>query len=193
MGCLAKADGRVSELEISAARAVMGELRLDGPQVREAIACFTAGKLPAFDLGGELALLRRACRGRPDLLRVFLEIQVRAALAGNGLEGPVRPLVARIAAALGISPLELAHVEAVLRIQRGGPRPGEARGAGTPARDRSLEEAYRVLETSAGASDHAVVKTYPPQPHPPHPPKLKANGFPESMLAPAHQRTPHNI
>src|SRR5256886_17379349 len=39
MGCLAKADGRVSELEISAARAVMGELRLDGPQVREAIAC----------------------------------------------------------------------------------------------------------------------------------------------------------
>src|SRR5437763_298909 len=48
MGCLAKADGRVSELEISAARAVMGELRLDGPQVREAIACFTAGSCTAI-------------------------------------------------------------------------------------------------------------------------------------------------
>ena len=187
MGCLAKADGRVSELEISAARAVMGELRLDGPQVREAIACFSAGKLPAFDLGGELAALRGACRGRPDLLRVFLEIQVRAALAGNGLEGPVRPLVTRIAAALGISPLELAHVEAVLRIQRGGPRPGEARGA--PARDRSLEEAYRVLETSAGASDETVVKAYRRQLHRHHPDKLKANGLPESMMAHAKQRT----
>src|SRR5207302_531438 len=104
-----------------------------------------------------------------------------AALAGNGLEGPVRPLVTRIAAALGISPLELAHVEAVLRIQRGGPRPGEARGA--PARDRSLEEAYRVLETSAGASDETVVKAYRRQLHRHHPDKLKANGLPESMMA----------
>jgi DnaJ like chaperone protein len=189
MGCLAKADGRVSESEISAARAVMGELRLDGPQVHEAIACFTAGKLPAFDLGSELAALRRACRGRPDLLRVFLEIQVRWALAGNNLEGPVRPLVGRIAAALGISSLELAHIEAVLRIQRGGFRPGEARGAGAPARERSLEEAYRVLETSAGVSDEAVVKAYRRQLHRHHPDKLKANGLPESMMAHAKQRT----
>ena len=189
MGCLAKADGRVSELEISAARAVMGDLRLDAPQVREAIACFTAGKLPGFDLGSELAALRRACRGRPDLLRVFLEIQVRAALAGNGLEGPVRPLVGRIAAALGISPVELAHVEAVLRIQRGGFRPGGARGAGAPASEGSLEEAYRVLETTAGASDEQVVKAYRRQLHRHHPDKLKANGLPESMMAHAKQRT----
>ncbi len=173
MGYLAKADGRVSELEISAARAVMGDLRLDVPQVREAIACFTAGKLPAFDLGAELAGLRRACRGRPDLLRVFLEIQMRAALAGNNLHGPVRPLVGRVAAALGISTLELAHIEA----------------AGAAARDRSLEEAYSVLETTAGASDEQVIKAYRRQLHRHHPDKLKANGLPESMMAHAKQRT----
>src|SRR5205807_9318020 len=138
MGCLAKADGRVSELEISAARAVMGELRLDGPQVREAIACFSAGKLPAFDLGGELAALRGACRGRPDLLRVFLEIQVRAALEGNNLEGPVRPLMGRVATSLGVSPLELVHVEAVARIRRGAFRADET-PASPAARDRALE------------------------------------------------------
>src|SRR5882762_4420506 len=85
MGYLAKADGRVSEREIAAARGVMSELHLNPAQIRAAIACFTAGKLPAFDLGAELAGLRRACRGRPDLLRVFLEIQMRAALAGNNL------------------------------------------------------------------------------------------------------------
>src|ERR1700730_6400700 len=178
MGYLAKADGRVSELEIAAARAVMGELRLDLPQVREAIACFTPGKLPGFALGSELAALRRACRGRPDLLRVFLEIQIRAALAGNNLEGPVRPHVGRIAAALGVSRLELAHIEAVLRIQRGGFRPGEARGAGAAARDRSLEEAYSVLETTAGASNEEVIKAYRRQLHHHHPAKLKANGVP---------------
>src|ERR1700724_3621761 len=189
MGYLAKADGRVSELEISAARAVMGDLRLDVAQVREAIACFTAGKLPGFDPGTELTGLRRACRGRPDLLRVFLEIQIRAALAGNNLQGPVRPLVGRISAALGISPLELAHTQAVSRIQRGGFRPGAARGAGAAARDRSLEEAYSVLETTAGASDAQVIKAYRRQLHRHHPDKLKANGLPESMMAHAKQRT----
>src|SRR5436305_1453573 len=63
MGYLAKADGRVSEQEIGAARAVMDELHLDGAQVREAIACFTAGKQPDFDPGGELAALRGAAAG----------------------------------------------------------------------------------------------------------------------------------
>ncbi len=189
LGYLAKADGRVSEQEISAARSVMAELRLDGPQVREAIACFTAGKQPDFDPAAELLGLRHACRGRPDLLRVFLEIQVHAALAGNNLEGPVRPLIGRIAAALGISALELAHVEAVSRIQHGAFRAEQARGAGASARDRALEEAYRVLETSAAASDEEIVKAYRRQLNRHHPDKLKANGLPESMMAHAKQRT----
>jgi DnaJ like chaperone protein len=76
-----------------------------------------------------------------------------------------------------------------LRIQRGGFRAGEARGSGAAARDRSVEEAYRVLETTAGASDEQVVKAYRRQLHRHHPDKLKANGLPESMMAHAKQRT----
>jgi len=95
MGYLAKADGRVSEREIAAARAVMQELRLNAAQEREAIACFTAGKQTGYDYGAELSRLADICRGRPELARVFLEIQVRAALAGNDLEGPARTLIVR--------------------------------------------------------------------------------------------------
>src|SRR3989440_11734145 len=51
MGCLAKADGRVSGLEISAPRALLGELRLDGPPGREAVAGFSAREPPAFAPG----------------------------------------------------------------------------------------------------------------------------------------------
>jgi DnaJ like chaperone protein len=192
MGYVAKADGRVSEQEIAAARAVMTDLRLGQAQVREAIALFTAGKQPDFDLAAELAGLRAACRGRPDIVRTFLEIQVRAALAGNNLEGPVRPILGSIAAALRISGFELAQIEAVLRIQRGGfyreQRPGGgAAGAGASA--AALEQAYRVLETSAGASDAEVVKAYRRQLNRHHPDKLKANGLPESMVGHAKQRT----
>ncbi|HEY2274962.1 MAG TPA: co-chaperone DjlA [Steroidobacteraceae bacterium] len=192
MGYVAKADGRVSEQEIAAARAVMTDLRLDALQVREAIGLFTAGKQPQFDLAAELAGLRAACRGRPDILRIFLEIQVRAALAGNNLEGPVRPILGSVAAATRISGFELAQIEAVLRIQRGGfyqqQRPdGGAAGSGASA--AALEQAYRVLETTAGASDAEVVKAYRRQLNRHHPDKLKANGLPESMIGHAKQRT----
>src|SRR5437879_13284583 len=88
MGYLSKADGRVSQQEISAARAVMSALRLNPLQVRAAIDYFTAGKRPDFDPTEELAELRRACAGRPDLLRVFLELQVRAGPGRNDLPGP---------------------------------------------------------------------------------------------------------
>ncbi|MGB6602696.1 MAG: co-chaperone DjlA [Steroidobacteraceae bacterium] len=195
MACLAKADGRVSEQEIVAARAVMAELRLDGPQVREAIALFSAGKEPQFDLDAELAELRSACRGRPDILRMFIEIQVRAALTGNNLDGPVRPLLSRIARSLGIGAFELAQLEAVLRIQRaafgaGQPRGDERHGAAASAqRTQQLQEAYRVLGAPENASDAEVLKAYRRQLHRHHPDKLKANGLPESMLAYAKQRT----
>jgi DnaJ like chaperone protein len=192
MGYLAKADGRVTEAEIAAARGVMDELRLNPAQVQEAIACFTAGKLPGFDADAELEALGRVCRGRPDLTHVFMEIQVRAALAGNNLEGPVRTLLQRVAHSLGVSALEFMHIEAVLRIQRGafhayGPGPSPA--AAAAVRGRELEEAYRVLETTPQASDEEVTKAYRRQLQRHHPDKLKANGLPESMLAHAKQRT----
>jgi DnaJ like chaperone protein len=189
MGYLAKADGRVSEQEITAARAVMSELRLDPARVRQAIDCFTEGKDSGFDLGSELAGLARVCSGRPDLLRVFIEIQVRAALSGNNLDGPVRPLVNRIAGRLGVSPFELAQIEAVLRIRGGtfhysaaGPEPRVSAG-------EKLEQAYKVLEVAPGDSDQDIVKAYRRQLSRHHPDKLKANGLPESMIEHAKQRT----
>jgi DnaJ like chaperone protein len=185
MGYLAKADGRVSEREISAARAVMSELRLNPAQVRAAIDYFTAGKQSNFDLAGELADLRQACDGRPELVRVFLEIQVRAALGGNDLDGPVRPLLSRIAARLGVSGLELAQIEAVLRIQSGRFHTQAARNDGA----QQLEQAYRVLEAPPAASNDEIVKAYRRQLSRHHPDKLKANGLPDSMIEHAKQRT----
>jgi DnaJ like chaperone protein len=184
MGYLAKSDGRVSEREIAAARAVMSELHLDAAQERVAIECFTAGKVPGFDLDNELALLRQACAGRPDLMHFFLEIEVRAALAGNDLEGPVSALLVRVAAQLGISRFELAHIEAALRIRRD-------RFARAPIRDtaQQLSEAYRVLESAPAANDEDVVKAYRRQLSRHHPDKLKANGLPDSMIEHAKERT----
>jgi DnaJ like chaperone protein len=175
----------------------MSDLRLNGQQVQAAIDYFTVGKQGNFDPATELGGLRHACQGRPELLRVFLEIQIRAALAGNNMEGPVRDLLTRVAGRLGVAPLELAQIETVLRIRTGSFNQGRGQGAGngsngyarTTGGADQLDQAYKVLETTPGASKAEIVKAYRRQLSRHHPDKLKANGLPESMIEHAKQRT----
>jgi DnaJ like chaperone protein len=189
MGHVAKSDGRVSEQEIAAARGVMNSLRLDSMQVAAAINEFSAGKQPSFDVKDELKRLAHAFAGRPDLVRVFLEIQVRAALAGNNIEGPVRKYLNRVATSLGVSVFELAQIETVLRIQRGNFSREHQQHRSASSSAQQLELAYKVLEVESTAPNDEVVKAYRRALSRHHPDKLKANGLPESMVEHAKERT----
>jgi DnaJ like chaperone protein len=186
MGHVAKSDGRVTEQEIAAARSVMSALHLDSMQVAAAINEFTRGKHSSFNVIEELGRLRDACEGRPDLIRIFMEIQVRFALAGNNLEGPVRKYLNRVASAVGISEFELRQIEAVLRIHRGNFRRERQTAKNAP---QQLVLAYKVLEVEASATNDEVVKAYRRALSRHHPDKLKANGLPESMIEHAKERT----
>src|SRR5688500_16265305 len=197
MGHVAKADGRVSEAEIAAARQVMAELRLNGAQIHAAIGHFTRGKNPDFDLDNAVQGLAEACAHRPDLLRVFLEVQVRAALEGVDMQGPARAVVQKVAELLDVSLLELAHMEAVLRIRReqfransrGNGGTGGSAGAQAPPKAAQLAAVYQILEVDPKATDDQIAKAYRRQLYKHHPDKLKANGLPETMLEHAKQRT----
>jgi DnaJ like chaperone protein len=196
MGHVAKSDGRVSEAEIAAARQVMSELRLDGAQIHAAIKHFTHGKDPGFDLDATVEELADACAHRPDLLRVFLEIQVRAALEGVDMQGPARAVIRKVAGLLDVSLIELAHMEAVLRIRREqfrawnrGGNGGAGAQAPPPKTGLQLSAAYQILEVEAKASNDDVARAYRRQLSKHHPDKLKANGLPDSMLEHAKQRT----
>lgn len=185
MGHVAKADGRVTEREIAAARGVMQALRLNDAQVREAILLFNAGKQPDFDLDAEMGRVRAACGAFPELLQTFLEIQLRFALAGNDLSGPVRERAVRIGRLLGYSEPMVLSLAAALRGGHGGFRqagPQVDIGARTAA-------AYGVLEVEPSVSDADLVKAYRRQMSRHHPDKLKANGLPDSMLEHAKERT----
>ena len=194
MGYVAKADGRVSEQDIAAARGIFRQFGLGEADTRAAMEFYTRGKQPGFDADAVLAELAAACRGRGQMLRMFLEIQMRAALMGDGLEGVTRQALTRIAATLGISPMEFAHIEALLRFQAhaAGYGPAGAGGArpGAGARGKSsLDEAYETLGVAAGASDAEVKRAYRRQMSENHPDKLVARGLPESMLEVAKQKT----
>ncbi len=123
-------------------------------------------------------------------MRVFVEIQVRAALSGNNLDGPVRPLINRIASRLDVSPFELAQIEAVLRIRGGSFRFAAAGGRDSRrARRRSSTRPTKSSRRRPSDSDQDIVKAYRRQLSRHHPDKLKANGLPESMIEHAKQRT----
>jgi DnaJ like chaperone protein len=186
MGHIAKADGRVTEQEISAARGVMAALRLDSLQVAAAINEFSSGKQSSFNVTDELSRLRYACEGRPDLIRVFMEIQIRFCVAGNNMEGPVRKYLNRVATAVGMSEFEVRQIEAVLRIQSGNFRRETRTQTNT---QEQLVLAYKVLEVEATATNDEVVKAYRRALSRHHPDKLKANGLPESMIEHAKERT----
>ncbi len=182
MGHVAKADGRVSEREIQAARSVMQSLRLNEAQVRLAIAEFTRGKNPDFDLGREMDGLRIACHSYPELLRVFLEIQLRFALAGSDMTPATRARVTYAAGLLGIAPPLLARMEASLRGGSYSMAGAQDQGARTAA-------AYRTLEVEPAVTNDELTKAYRRLMSRHHPDKLKANGLPDSMLEHAKQRT----
>jgi len=183
MGHVAKADGRVSEDEIRAARSMMTELRLGEREVQRAIELFTAGKAPDFPLEETLSQLHAICRKRPDLCRMFIQIQLQAALWTGRINPAARRVLTRACNTLDFSSYELVQMEALLRMQR-----SSRQSAPQPAVDR-LGEAYEVLGVSHTANDHDVRKAYRRLMNQNHPDKLLAKGLSESMTKVAEEKT----
>lgn len=183
MGHLAKSDGRVSEVEIAAARDVMQRMQLGEADTRLAMDLFNRGKRPDFPVDDQVARFRRHCGSEPQLVYLFLEIQVDLALASGSVTPGQRELLARIADALGVGRIDLLRIEALLRARRRGAP------AGAQAGDSGLERAYATLGVEAAASDAEVKTAYRRLMNEHHPDKAAARGLPESMRRLAEERT----
>lgn len=184
MGHLAKADGRVSEQEIQAARQVMHRLKLRPEEVQRAIGLFRAGKDPQTDVEQKLAEFAAACRRQPELIRAFLEIQMSIIVSKDSVAPAERHALWRIADILGVGRVELTQLEALLRAQR-------TFGAGRRAQpsQNKLSDAFKALGVDRDASDREITTAYRRLMNQHHPDKLQAKGLPESMMEAAKERT----
>jgi DnaJ like chaperone protein len=182
MGQVAKIDGRVSEDEVRVARRIMQSMRLTDEQVQNAIEHFTRGKGAGYPLDARLGALAQQIRGRADLARAFLQIQLQAAVGSGDVGAAKRQALWRVASALAVSRAELAQLEAIVRgfASAGGAQPTGA---------QSPEAAYRVLGVSPQASNQEVKTAYRRLMNQHHPDKLVSRGLPQSMIGVAEQKT----
>jgi DnaJ like chaperone protein len=178
MGALCKADGAVSRDEIQVAESLFARLNLSGEQRQSAMAAFSRGKSPGFDLDAEVAKFARVSRGQRSILVMFLQIQCAAVAADGIVHQNEHEMVVRVARGLGLSEADVVQLEALLRT-----------GTSGPSSQHKLENAYAALGLSSSATAAEIKQAYRRLMSQNHPDKLAGKGLPESMREMAEERS----
>ncbi|AOM42281.1 co-chaperone DjlA [Xenorhabdus hominickii] len=190
LGHLTKAKGRVTETDIQLASQLMDRMQLHGGARLSAQQAFREGKQPQFPLRETLRQLRRACFGRFDLVRMFLEIQLQAAFADGELHPNERKVLFVIAEELGISRVQFEQFLAMMEGGRhfGGQyqQQGHYHGHGQPR--ATLADACKVLGVNEHDDATTIKRAYRKLMSEHHPDKLVAKGLPPEMMELAKQK-----
>lgn len=204
MGHIAKADGRVSAQEIHMAKVLMQEMRLNKQQKELAKRLFTEGKQLTFRLDIVLNALKRACHHNRELLKLFIDIQYRAAHVDGLTIKKIKALDA-IFSQLGFAPLHQQYrFYEDFNYNQTHQKPNEEYTSSQHSyyknensyqkqtTSSTLEHAFALLEVSPQAPKQEVKKAYRRLLSKNHPDKLIAQGLPESMIKLANEKT-HKI
>jgi DnaJ like chaperone protein len=200
MGHIAKADGRISEQEIKMASLLMQEMKLNSTQQKQARKLYREGKEESFNLKQSLTQLRTALELNPELLKLFVEIQYRAASV-DGLTQNKIDALNTILLYLGFAPLNKQnrfyedydynpfnnHQKQSYSSQRGHSK--QSNYQYYHRSNSSLEQAFGILNVPSSASKQEVKKAYRRQMSKNHPDKLIAQGLPEEMIRLANDKT----
>ena len=178
-GALAKSDGRVSEVEIRAAEALMNRLRLD-PELRQmAIEQFNLGKAAEFDAQPAVANLRAWTHGRRDLAFLLLDMLLDLVYAEGSPVASKLGMLHQLCAALGVSTAELAAVTAMkgygprYQYQYQGPQGGwSGQQQQRPRNTVSAVDPYVVLGITHEAEPRDIKRAYRKLMSQHHPDKL---------------------
>ena len=184
MGHLAKSDGRVTEDEIRAARALMHRLNLGPAQIRRAIAAFDDGKQPSFPLSSAVKSLRQRVVKSADERRLFVRLLAEVSLSKPRLHQKERAKLWQVCKELGVGRVEMAQLEAMLRAQRA----FRTSPAGNADQAR-VEQAYAVLGVSKQSSNAEIKTAYRRLMNKHHPDKMAGSNAPEDEIAAAEKRT----
>jgi len=210
--CCRKADGRVHPSEIALAESVMDSMNLT-PELREAaIKLFQEGKQSHFELKPVVLQFRTECQRRTNLYRMFLEIQIQAALADGVIRKEEHQVLLVIADVLGFPDFIFEQLVSLVCVgmgipasqayedggstQQGSGQQGSAhsrqrqrRSSAAVSSDLSLHDAQKLLGVGSSDDKATVKRAYRRLMSQHHPDKLIAKGLPEEMIEVATDKT----
>ena len=185
---MAKADGRVTEVEIAAVETAFRRLGFAAETRRLAIETFRRAKddgRSIYEYANEFA---RAIVN-VEVREVFYEMLWDLACADGGVSPEEDFILRTIPAYLGVREEWYAVYAAERLGARSSRRGGERRRSAPPPPPRNrLAEAYATLGVAATASDDEVKKAYRTIAKKYHPDTLRAQGLPDEMLGKATER-----
>ena len=175
MGKLAKADGQVSQDEITHVEQFMQKLGMTTEHRAQAIALFKRGADPAFDIDPTLKKFLAVCGQTKDLKQMLLVYLIVTALADGHFHAAEEALLADIASRLGYDQAAFKHLmEMVLNQSHFGG--GQAQSA------TALDDAYKALGVTKDSTDQEIKRAYRKLMSQYHPDKLMGQGVPEDMI-----------
>jgi len=163
---IAKADGSVSEAEISEIEKIFADLNFDSETRRRAVACFRTAKADSATLDAVARRFAQAMKD-PQARSVFFIIMMRVALADGAMKPSVRAALLSAAEILGVDARRF----------------GDFSESRPSAENSKLAEAYAVLGISSGASDEEIKKVYRAKCKELHPDVLRSKGIGEYAVA----------
>jgi DnaJ like chaperone protein len=192
MGHIAKADGRVSEQSIKMASQLMSEMGLRHAQKMAAQDYFNHGKSNKFSLRQMISELQKASYDNPELLKLFIDIQYRAAKV-DGLSIKKQNLLNTIFRLMGFAPLQNQYrfyEDFVYEsAQKKSNQRSSDRQQSRQTSHNSIEHAYGILEVSPTMTKQEVKRAYQRLMSRNHPDKMIAKGLPEEMIKMANEKT----
>jgi DnaJ like chaperone protein len=191
MGHLAKADGRVSEDEISAAGKVMNGLNLIGERRQMAVRLFSEGKLNSYRLVPEVQRLERSL---PESQQEgFVELLLQVAYADGGLNKDEKAVIKTLTSAFGIAPLRFIWLCNRVKSERGWQgrerkSSGPEMGATTSKMSTEVRRAYVTLGLTTDVTDDILKRTFRRLMSEYHPDKLSASGASDAQVNRAKEK-----
>ncbi len=201
LGNLAKADGRVTKDAIAMAKNLMDDFGLNHRQQLDAQALFNAGKNANFNCGHVAAELYAAAKDNPLLLKLFVDIQYRAAQMG-GFTAKKLEIMNTILNALHFAPLyqqnrfyeDFIYHNFKNRSRQQSGYSGSTHNDSHQSNpfqtyQTPLSQAFEILEIKPTSNKQDIKRAYRRLMSRHHPDKLMAKGATEKAIKMANEKT----
>jgi len=184
---VAKADGKVTELEVKAFDSFLRDnLRMPPEERRMAGRIFNQARDSSVPAGAFARQVRGLLGGQPDRLRDIVTVLLQIAHADGRLDQAEEHMIRGIARDMGLTDADYENCKAFFGANGSA---GGSRGAdGRPTRAAAAHVDYEVLGVAENASEQEIKKAYRRIAREYHPDVLQSKGLPEDFMEFAKQK-----